>query len=148
MRIIVGIFLVGLLALTGCQKSQTAPVPAPPAATQPQKIGKPTIVASGKTPVDHVTEYFTAYKEKRFDAAYDLQPAAKKASQPKDQFIQTRQDFPITDFQITKSTQQGDTQIVEAQYNLGNYGTWVSAWSFKKQGKDWVASMYQVQQKQ
>jgi len=145
-KIIVGVFLVGLL-LVGCQK-KAEPTPTPPTAQQPAKVGKPTYVAKDKTAADHVKEYFVAYQEKRYGDAYDLQPAPNKAKQTKAQFEAVRKGFPIASFKILPITESGNTQTVKAEYELEKYGIWESVWTFTKQGKRWVADSYQVSQKQ
>lgn len=143
------LLLFGLIAVAGCQQKQVPPpTQQPPTQQKPLKVGEPTVVAKGKTPEDHVREYFDAYKAKNFDAAYDLQPALNKAKQTKEEFSSLRSGFPISDYKVMPVRQQGSDQIIDVEYNLGQNGVWVSSWLFKKKGGNWTAEQYQVQQKQ
>lgn len=137
------ILVAGLVILTGCQKTADTTTPNKQPAL---KVGKPTVVTKGKTPVEHVQEYFTAYQEKNWDKAYELQPAVNKAKQSKEQFIQLRQSFPISEFKVLPVRDQGDVQLIDVEYKLDKFGTWVSSWKFQKKGNDWIAELFQARQ--
>lgn len=140
--IIIAIVLLAL-AIAGCQQD-VPPVntqqPAPQAAPQPS--GPPTYVAEGKTPEEHVKAYFDAYKEGRLEDAFKLAPAENKAKQPKDSFVSTRKGMPITTYKILPVKTQGDKVQVEVEYDIGQFGTWVSSWEFQKKGDKWEAVRY------
>ncbi|MDP1808665.1 MAG: hypothetical protein Q8L35_03915 [Actinomycetota bacterium] len=134
------------VAIAGC-KQQQAPTggtqqPIPQTAPQ-QPVGPPTYVAAGKTPEDHVNEYYNAYKEKRLEDAFNLAPAENKAKQPKADFISARQGMPITAFKVGPTQKQGnDKAQIAVEYDLGQNGTWVSTWEFQKKGDKWEAVRY------
>lgn len=153
---VIGIFIIIVLAVTmsGCGK-QEAPPPdqqqgqTPPPQTEPPKnVGPPTVVEKDKTPEEHVREYFDAYKAQRYDEAYDLQPAINKAKQTKEEFSQLRSGFPISDYKVLPVRQQGDQEIIDVEYDLGQNGVWITSWLFKKEDSKWIAQEYQVQMKQ
>jgi len=108
----------------------------------PADLGDPTVVADGETPEDHVKEYFEAYKEGRYEDAFELQPAENKVKQPKDEFVPLRESMPISDYKIQPAREEGSSQMIDVGYDLGEMGTWISSWTFEKQGDDWVAVRY------
>ncbi len=114
----------------------------------PKETGPPTIVEDGKSIEDHVIAYFEAYKDQRLEDAFELQPAENKTKQPKDQFVPLRKGMPITDYTIHPTSENGDQSVIEVEYVLEQYGTWVSTWTFEKQGDGWVAVRYLASPKQ
>ncbi len=121
---------------------QQAPPPAAPPAIDPADLGDPTIVAEGSTPEDHVKQYFEAYKSGSFEDAYELQPAENKVKQPKDEFVPLRQSMPIAEYTIHPTREEGASKMIDVSYDLGEMGSWISSWTFEKQGDDWVAVRY------
>ena len=116
----------------------------PPGATaiDPAELGDPTIVADGKTPEDHVKAYFDAYKEGRYEDSYELQPAENKVKQPKDEFVPLRKSMPISDYKVQPTRDEGSSKMIDVAYDLGQMGSWISSWTFEKQGDDWIAVRY------
>ncbi len=108
----------------------------------PAELGDPTIVADGKTPEDHVKEYFDAYKEGRYEDAFELQPAENKVKQPKDEFVPLRKSMPISDYKVQPTREEGSSKMIDVSYDLGQMGSWISSWTFEKQGDDWIAVRY------
>lgn len=143
------ILMLGLLAVSAlaCNKDTQ---PAQPQVSQPAplKLGDPTYVKEGKTPEDHVTDYFNAYKEQRLDDAFKMQPAENKAKQPLDQFVSLRKGMPISEYKILPTETAGDQSIIKVEYSIGQYGTWVSTWTFEKKGDRWLALNYKADPKQ
>lgn len=104
----------------------------------------PTMVADGKTPEDHVKAYFDAYKEGRYEDAYELQPSANKVKQPKDQYVPLRKSMPITEYKVNPSQEQGGQTLIAVEYDLGAQGKWISTWTFQKKGDKWEALEYRA----
>lgn len=151
--IIVAMIVVAV-ALSGCGKTE-APPPTqqqgqtPPSTEQPKDVGPPLVLKEGVSPEEHVRKYFDAYVDKDFETAFNLQPAVKKANQPKDEFTTQRGGFPISDYNVLPVSEQDGQQVVDVEYDLGEqYGVWVSSWSFKKDGSKWIADNYVVSMKQ
>lgn len=139
--------LVLAAVVAGCKQEQPQSndtQQAPPTQTQPQQpVGPPTYVTEGKTPEEHLTEYFNAYRDQDFDKAFDLQPAENKAKQTKDEFVSLRKSLPIEDYKIGEEQDLGDNKIsIPVEYDIPQYGTWVSVWEFEKKGGKWIALSY------
>lgn len=142
--------LVLALAIAGCNKepAKTGVNPPPMTPAKPQPVGPPTYVAAGKTPEDHINDYFNAYKEQRLEQAFDLQPAENKAKQPKTDFLALRKGLPIKDFKVGETKKQGANKVqIAVEYSIGQYGTWVSTWEFEKKGDKWEALTYKANAK-
>ena len=148
--LIIAAFVVLVLVITGCRgntgsKQQTTP--RQPTTTKP--VGPPTYVAKGKTPEQHVQDYYNAYKEQRFDDAFDLQPAENKAKQAKEEFVNLRKGLPIDEFKVLPvETQDQNRMMISVEYNVGQYGVWVSKWEFEKKGGKWEALRYLASMKE
>jgi hypothetical protein len=99
----------------------------------------PTVVAEGKTPKDHVIEYYDAYKEGRLEDAFNLAPTETKAAQPHDDFIANRKGMPISDYTIKSESEEGNRVTIDVQYDLGQNGAWVCSWTFEKEDGKWEA---------
>ncbi len=129
---------------TSSSSGTTQPQTTPPGATtvDPADLGDPTIVADGKTPEDHVKEYFEAYKEGRYGDAYELQPAENKVKQPKDAYVPLRESMPISEYNMQPVREEGSSQMIDVAYDLGQNGSWISSWTFEKQGDNWIAVRY------
>ncbi len=155
--LLVSMVALVLLSAAACAKNADIPdtpsssdanqqqAPTPGATTiDPADLGDPTLVADGKTPEDHVKEYFDAYKDGRYEDAYELQPAENKVKQPKDEFVPLRKGMPISEFNIQPAREEGSSMMIDVQYDLGAQlgGSWISSWTFEKQGDDWIAVRY------
>ncbi|HEB12619.1 MAG TPA: hypothetical protein ENI11_02970 [Actinobacteria bacterium] len=149
--LVISIVILAALTFVGCKKSaddganqqppaqgQNDQAPAP----APQNVGPPTVVEDGKKPVDHVTKYFDAYKDGRLEDAFKLQPAETKAKQPEKDFIALRKGMPIDDYKILPTQKTGNTEIIPVEYDIGQYGTWISTWTFEKKDGKWTALRY------
>jgi uncharacterized lipoprotein YajG len=151
-HLILLIGLISVLVLIGCTKQNTAQqpsqVPEHGTTQTPIKVGKPTVVPKDKTIEQYVTDYFTAYKEGRYEDAYKLQPAENKAKQSLEQFISLRKGFPITSFTLIPTKIVGNQATIDVEYSIGQYGTWVSSWLFEKKNGQWIAVRYQSGSKQ
>ncbi len=141
--------LIAAVAAVGCRQQTPPANPAQPAPqATPQQVGPPTYVAKGKTPEDHINTYFNAYKEQRLDDAFDLQPAENKAKQSKKDFKELRKGMPIDDFKVGETQKTGNNTVaIAVEYNIGQFGTWVSTWEFEKKGNRWIAVRYKASQK-
>lgn len=142
--------LVLALAIAGCKKeqAQTGVNPPPITQTKPQPVGPPTFVAAGKTPEDHINDYFNAYKEQRLEDAFEMQPAENKAKQPKTDFLALRKSMPITEFKVGETKKLGANKVqIAVEYSIGQYGTWISTWEFEKKGDKWEALIYKASPK-
>lgn len=151
-RLFLIISLISIIALIGCTKQSSQPqtnVPEHGTSTQaPKKVGKPTVVPKDKTIEQYVTDYFNAYKEGRYEDAYNLQPAENKAKQSLEQFVSLRKGFPISSFTLLPTKTVGNQATIDVEYSIGQYGTWVSSWVFEKKNNQWIAVRYQSGAKQ
>ncbi len=149
--LVISIVILVALVFVGCKKKvddsanqkppaqdQGAPAPAP----APKNIGKPTVLEDGKEPIEHVTEYFDNYKEGRYEDAFKMQPAETKAKQPEKDFVALRKSMPIDDYNILPVQKSGNIQTIAVEYDIGQYGTWVSTWTFEKKDGKWTALRY------
>ena len=143
------IVMLGLVAV-GCSKSETPPVTQlPPTQEAPKPVGPPVVLPKDKTPEQYVTDYFNAYKEQRLEDAFKMQPAENKGKQPEKEFIALRKGMPIKEFSVLPTQKQGDSKLsVPVEYNVGQYGSWVSTWEFEKKGDTWTAVRYKAMPKQ
>lgn len=137
--------------IIGCQRNggqtQNNTTQTTPGQTTTQQVGPPTVLNKGVTPKEHVDKYFSAYKEKRFDDAFALQPAENKAKQTKKDFISLRSSLPIDDYNIVPARKEGGQTIIDVEYEIGQYGTWVSRWIFEKDDGRWTALKYSADPK-
>jgi len=149
-KILITITIIALaLVAVGCvsndKKTETGEKPG---TTEPPKPkGKQTMVAKGQTPEDHVKEYFEAYKNDDLKKAFDMSPAENKAAQPEDDFITLRKGMPIAEYKILPTEEQGNEKIIAVEYDIGQYGTWVSTWLFEENGGKWTAVRYKASPK-
>ncbi len=152
--LLISIVIVVALVFVGCKKSaddtvnqqppaqgQNAPAPAP------ENVGPPTVLKDGQTPKEHVKEYFDAYKEGRLEDAFKMQPAETKIKQPEKDFVALRKGMPIDDYKILPIQKSGNTQTLAVEYDIGQYGTWISTWTFEKKAGKWTALRYVAQPK-
>jgi hypothetical protein len=136
------------VAVAGCkQETQPQPQPnntqqAPDAQTQP--AGPPTYVEDGKTPEDHVNEYYTAYKDQDWEKVWKMAPAENKVKQQKDEFISSRKGMPIDGFKVNPAQTQDSQEWIDVEYDIPQVGTWVSTWQFEKKDDKWVAVSYKA----
>lgn len=156
-------FIAVLIVLTaifgfGCAAKQTAKPQAttgqqlsPHASSSqqetPKDVGPPTYVAKGMTPTQHVEKYYQAYKDQKWEEAYNLQPAVSKAREDLEAYIESHKEMPLTTFSVSAPKEDTkDTASVEAVLGLGGSGggmQWMTVWSFKKDGARWIAEQTQ-----
>lgn len=114
---------------------------------EPAKLGPPTVVAEGMTPSDHVKKYYQAYKDQKWQEAYDLQPAGSKARESVDSYTESHKVMPLNSFTVSEGKEEADkTMSVEAILDLGGQGAgskWMTVWTFTKDGDNWVADKTQ-----
>lgn len=157
MRRYIPVIVLMLVALTAAACSRTSETNSTDQSTPPQneqpgqsappatpEVKDPTYVADGKTPEDHVKEYFEAYKEGRYEDAFELQPGENKLSQPKADFVPLRESMPISDYEMSAVREEGNQAFIEVGYDLGQNGAWISAWTFEKEGDKWIAVRYKA----
>ena len=71
-----------------------------------------------------------------------MQPAETKTKQSEKDFIALRKSMPIADYKILPVQESGNTQTIAVEYDIGQYGTWVSTWTFEKKDGKWTALRY------
>lgn len=138
--------LIGVVLLIPACKKDSAPTiqTPPPNQAQPEKVGSPTVIPKDKTPEQYVTEYYEAYKAKKFDKCYEMLPAVSKAKENKENFISVRESMPINSYDVKTVQTSSDTSAVEASYELAGQGKWVVVWQFKNSKEGWIAEGYQA----
>lgn len=99
------------------------------------------------SPEEHVTQYYQAILDKKWDVAFEMQPAASQANGTVGDFEQTQTSYGMTAFKILSADEQGDTATVEVEQDLGANGTWGAIWTFVKHEGGWVVQSRKVQMK-
>lgn len=159
----IAVIAIGVMLILsfGCSK-QPAPKPkvSTPATSNPHTdasreftqeeqtdVGPPTYIAEGVTPAQHVEKYYQTYKEQNWEEAYALQPASSKARETLEAYIQSHQTMPLNGFTVGKPSEETDGVVtIEATLELGGDGggmNWATLWTFKKDGKKWIAEKTQ-----
>jgi hypothetical protein len=106
-----------------------------------------TKVPAGTTPDAYVKLYYQSILDKKWDAAFKMQPAASQVGGSVQDFQSTQTGYGMTAFKVVTSSSQGDTATVEVEQDLGANGTWGALWTFVKYKSDWVVKSRQVQMK-
>lgn len=114
--------------------------------TQTQTDVEPTVLKDGETIEDHVIAYYDAWKEGRYQDAYELQPAERKAVESVEEFTQLRQQYGnISEYEVAPTVVNDREAQIDVQYDLGDNGVWACRWFFEKNKDDqWVAVSFKA----
>ena len=98
-----------------------------------------TKVPADSDPKKYVTVYYQAILDKKWDAAFKMQPAASQVGQTVEQFQQTQEQmYGMTSFSVFSSVIGSSDATVVVNQELGTNGTWNATWTFVKAGSDWL----------
>jgi hypothetical protein len=104
-----------------------------------------TKVPSDSDPKKFVTTYYQAILDKKWEAAFKMQPAASQVGQTVAAFQQTQEQmYGMTSFKIFSSTVGDTTATVVVQQELGSNGTWTANWTFVKDKGAWLVEARKV----
>jgi len=103
-----------------------------------------TKVPSGTTPEDFVKQYYQAILDKKWDAAFKMQPAASQKGGTVADFQSTQEMYGMASFKITGSDVKDSAAQVSVSQDLGTNGNWTAMWTFAKYKTDWVVESRQV----
>ena len=103
-----------------------------------------TKVPSGKAPKDFVAGYYQAILDKKWDAAFKMQPAASQQGGNAADFGQTQTSYGMKSFDVKSSTVGSTEATVVVQQDLGTNGLWNATWTFVKSGGTWLVKERQV----
>lgn len=147
--IILAVAVALLVVAAGVVLAGSGGQPAQQAATQTQQpqqqqqqaaaAGPPTVVPQGTKPADFVKAYYQAVQDGDYAKAFEMQPAASKAGGDAASFGTQQKSYGMKAFKMGKTSTQGNTTQVECIQDLGQNGTWISVWTFEKQGDKLIA---------
>lgn len=136
---------VALIALAGCRKQEAAEpkIPHVQSETTPKQLkkGPDTEVSEGMSLDAYVTKYYQAYKDKRWEEAYQMQSAGRKAQENLQAFIQARSGMPLESFKVAPPTMTENSAEVKVELQLSGMSggqPWITTWMFTKKGGKWV----------
>ncbi len=137
---------MGLVLAAGCQKQKSKPevtVPHVQQESTPKKLekGPDTIVPSDLSLQQYVEKYYKAYKGQRWEEAYNMQSADRKAQETLDEYIKSHSSMPLEDFKVSPAAISDETATVSAELDLGGLSgdkPWVTTWSFTKKDNKWI----------
>jgi hypothetical protein len=101
-------------------------------------------VTAGVEPKAYVTTYYQSILDKKWDVAFQMQPAASKAGGDAKGFGETQTSYGWTSFTIGSATTTGDTATVVVNAVLTTTPKMSITWTFKKVGADWYVVSRQV----
>lgn len=99
-----------------------------------------TKVPAGTDPKKYVTTYYQAILDKKWDAAFKMQPAKSQVGQSVQAFQETQEQmYGMTKFEVA-SSEIGSTEatVAVAQTLKEPNGVWTAVWTFVKDGGDWL----------
>jgi hypothetical protein len=102
-----------------------------------------TKVPAGTAPKDYVSSYYQAILDKKWDAAFKMQPAASQQGTVAD-FQSTQTMYGMQSFEIKSSPAGSTDATVVVQQDLGANGEWNATWTFVKSGSDWLVKARRV----
>jgi hypothetical protein len=160
---VVAVLLVAIVAMIVLSSRTNTDIPVPGAGAQSNTsgvtTGQPgmgsstsapfdektaTKVAAGQTPEGHVKAYYQAILDKKWQAAFKMQPAAsQKGTVAEFQNTQEKM-YGMTAFKILSAKTSGNEATVEASQDLGSNGTWGATWTFVKSGANWLVKERKV----
>lgn len=129
-------------AATATQPAGTEAVPPAgmPGATTEAEFDAATAVkvAAGKTPEQHVTEYFDAVLAADYATAYAMLPTSKQESYGTvDAFTSQLKGYGMTEYTIDSALEEGDEAQVTATAVMPG-GSFQYLWTFVKDGEGWL----------
>ncbi len=102
-----------------------------------------TKVPPGKQPEAFVKSYYQSILDKKWDAAFKMQPAVSQQGTV-DDFKATQERYGMKSFKVVSSASQGATATVEVSQDLGQNGKWGATWVFVKSGANWLVKERRV----
>lgn len=149
-------FVAVVMLNTGAKNSATASAPTEPSAaasaTSNPGVGSSatafdpasaTKVTGGKDPKSWVSGYYQAIIDKKWDAAFKMQPAASQTGSVAD-FQSTQTMYGMKSFEVKSATVGSTEATVVIEQDLGPNGTWNATWTFAKSGSDWLVKARKV----
>jgi hypothetical protein len=103
-----------------------------------------TKVPAGQEPKAYVALYYQNILDKKWDAAFKMQPATSQSGGNAQQFASTQQSYGMTSFKVLSSSTTGDQTTVVASQDLGTNGVWTATWTFQKSGSTWLVKQRAV----
>ena len=99
-----------------------------------------TKVATGSDPKAHVTAYYQAILDKKWDVAFKMQPATSQAGQTVAAFQQTQEQmYGMTKFSIfSADIGANEATVVVSQTLKDPNGVWTAVWTFVKGNGNWL----------
>lgn len=148
--ILIPVLLLALaivLVAGGCRKEPEAKpqlkIPQVESESAPEQAekGPDTVVPEDTTLDGFVRKYYQAYKDKRWEEAYQMQAAGRKAQESLEAFVSARSGMPLDGFEVDPPAIAGNTAEVKAELQLAGMSggqPWITTWMFSKKGDDWV----------
>jgi hypothetical protein len=104
-----------------------------------------TKVPAGETPKAFVSAYYQAILDKKWDAAFKMQPYTSQVGQTVAAFQETQEKmYGMTEFTIFSDTTGSTDATVVARQVLGTNGVWNTAWTFVNSGGTWLVKTRKV----
>jgi hypothetical protein len=104
-----------------------------------------TKVPANSDPVKFVTTYYQSILDKKWEAAFKMQPAASQVGQTVAAFQQTQEQmYGMTSFKVFSNNIGATDATVVVQQELGANGTWSATWTFVKDKGVWLVKERKV----
>jgi len=104
---------------------------------------KATKVPADQTPDEFVSAYYQAIIDKKWDAAFKMQPAASQTGSVAD-FQATQEMYGMKSFKIASKDIGDKEATVIVEQDLGQNGIWNASWTFTKEGGNWLVQARKV----
>ncbi len=104
-----------------------------------------TKVPASMQPKDFVSGYYQDILDKKWNDAFDRQPAASKAGQSVADFQATEASYGMKSFKFVGQKVSDATATVVIQQDLGTNGIWGATWTLVKYNGGWVVQARAVQ---
>lgn len=102
-----------------------------------------TKVPASSNPKAFVSAYYQAILDKKWDAAFKMQPASSQAGTVAD-FQSTQTTYGMTAFSIFGDTTGDSDATVVVRQDLGKNGIWNATWQFVKTDGTWLVKARKV----
>jgi hypothetical protein len=102
-----------------------------------------TKVPAKQEPKAFVSGYYQAILDKKWDAAFKMQPKASQSGTVAD-FQSTQEMYGMTAFSIFSDTTGSTDATVVVRQDLGTNGIWNATWTFAKDGETWLVKARKV----